>query len=131
MLVFRCNECSLICMTWPLLKGPAMWIEIIIKDLISMLPRLSGSIQASNSRSPWMVISRGEKQVLKNTPSHSSSGSSFLLNAFTDPTPTTSSSSPFHSSHTRFANVNRPTFNLHLFLNNFKTCPLLPSSPTT
>ena len=37
------------------------------------LPGLPGSIQASNSRSPWMAISREKKQELKNTPSHSSS----------------------------------------------------------
>ena len=37
---------------------------------------LPGSIQAANNRSPWMAVIRGKKQVLKNSPSRSSSDDS-------------------------------------------------------
>ena len=37
----------------------------------------------------------------------------------------------FHSSDTRFANLNRPTSSLYLLLNSLKLCPLLPSSLST
>ena len=57
--------------------------------------------------------------------------SSFLLNAFTNPTATISPSNLFHSSQTWFANLNRSTSSLYLLLNSLKLCLLLPSPLTT